>query len=96
MIIVTGSVTAWPDTVDALLEASLDHVRRSRGEDGCLLHSVHRDVENPLRLFFYEEWRDLPALKVHGNAAGSLEFLGHARALADTIAPLEIHAVAER
>ncbi len=40
MIIVTGSVTARPETFEALLRASLDHVHRSRTEDGCLVHSV--------------------------------------------------------
>lgn len=82
MIIVTGSVTAKPETFAELLQACLDHVRRSRNEDGCMLHSVHTDVENPLRLFFYEQWRDMASLQVHGKAAGSLSFLGQVRTLA--------------
>ncbi len=75
MIIVTGSVTARPDSFDALREASLAHVHRSRVEDGCLLHSVQVDCENPLRLFFYEQWRDMAALKTHFAQPGSLELM---------------------
>ena len=28
-------------------------------------HAVHRDVENPLRLFFYEQWADMDAVMTH-------------------------------
>ncbi|MES2045671.1 MAG: putative quinol monooxygenase [Pseudomonadota bacterium] len=75
MIIVTGSVTARPDSFEALRQASLVHVHRSRLEDGCLLHSVQVDCENPLRLFFYEQWRDMAALKTHFAQPGSHELM---------------------
>ena len=90
MIIVTGSVTARADTLAALQAASLDHVHRSRAEDGCLLHSVHADCESPLRLFFYEEWRDLAALIVHGQQPGSHMFLAAVRELAATTEPIAV------
>ena len=65
MIIATGHAVARPDTLDEMLRISREHVERSRKEPGCLLHSVHRDVENPLRLFFFEHWADRAALAVH-------------------------------
>ena len=34
-----------PDTLDALLAASLEHVHRSRTEPGCLSHEVTIDAE---------------------------------------------------
>src|SRR5580658_5071232 len=58
MVIVTGSIEARPDTIDRILELGLAHVQRSRLEPGCLLHSIHRDVENELRLVFIEQWED--------------------------------------
>ncbi|MGH6614724.1 putative quinol monooxygenase [Sphingomonas sp.] len=82
MIIVTGSVTAHPDSFDALRQASLDHVHRSRTEDGCISHSVQVDCENPLRLFFYERWRDMVALKTHFVQPGSVDFIAAVRTLA--------------
>ena len=36
MILVTGSITAQPVHIDALLALCTEHVRRSRGEPGCL------------------------------------------------------------
>ena len=61
MIIVTGAVTARPESFEALLEASLAHVRRSRTEPGCIGHAVRIDAENPLQLVFFEEWSDRAA-----------------------------------
>ena len=64
MLIVTGSIRARPEDLHRVLELSLEHVRRSRQEDGCLLHSVHRDVEDEDRLVFVEHWADADALRV--------------------------------
>ena len=82
MIIVTGSFLARPDTVDELLRLSLEHVHRSRTEPGCLLHSVHRDVEEPLRLVFLEHWEDADALAAHFHVPASVEFATALRGLA--------------
>ncbi len=65
MIVVIGKVTVRPDAVDGALEVSLEHVRRSRTEPGCLLHSVHRDVEDANTLVFLEQWEDDAALQAH-------------------------------
>jgi quinol monooxygenase YgiN len=62
MMIVTGSITAEAHSIDELFNLSLEHVRRSRAEPGCISHNVHRDEENPLRLIFFEEWKDKEAL----------------------------------
>ena len=75
-IIVTGSVQGTGATVDALLEAALTHVRRSRTEPGCLSHHVFRDAEDPNRLFFFERWADRAALDAHFAVPASLEFVG--------------------
>jgi quinol monooxygenase YgiN len=75
MIIVTGSITAKPDAFEALLEACLAHVQRSRTEDGCISHAVRIDTENPLKLVFFEEWRDLAALQAHFVTPGIADLL---------------------
>ena len=55
MIVVTGSVTARQDSLSEVSRLSLEHVHRSRTENGCILHAVHIDCENPLRLVFIEQ-----------------------------------------
>lgn len=96
MLIVTGSMTARPDTFDALREAALAHTRRSRSEPGCVSHDVFVDCENPLRLFFYETWSDRTALDVHFAQAASLAFMQDARDLAASSTRMKILPIVER
>jgi quinol monooxygenase YgiN len=71
MLIVTGAVTARADNFEAPRQASLDHVRRSRAEPGCLSHAVQIDAENSLRPVFFEAWAARDALGVHFKHLGS-------------------------
>jgi quinol monooxygenase YgiN len=96
MLIVTGSVTAKPETFQALRDAALAHTRRSRTEPGCLRHSVHVDCEDPLRLFFYEEWADRAALDAHFAQQGSNDFMAAVRELAASSTRVKILPIADR
>jgi quinol monooxygenase YgiN len=91
MIIVTGSIVARADTFDRVLALSREHVERSRAEPGCLSHAVYRDVENPLRLVFFEEWADRKALAKHFSVPASGEFVTSAGALAAETPTLRIY-----
>ena len=91
MIIVTGSLRARPDAVEEVLRQSLEHVRRSRQEPGCLLHSVHRDVEDPDRLVFLEHWADHDALMAHFAVPASGEFVQAVSALVAEPPTIEIY-----
>ena len=91
MILVTGSVTARPDTLDEVLAASLEHVRRSRLEPGCLLHSVHQDVEDPNRVVFIEHWENAAALTAHFHVPASNDFVATVSALAAGRPTIEIY-----
>ncbi len=75
LVIVTGSVLARPETLAELLAASLDHVRRSRTEPGCISHAVHRDAEDPNRLVFLERWADRTCLDQHFGVPASSQFV---------------------
>ena len=91
MIIVTGSLLARADSLDELLKLSLEHVRRSRTEAGCLSHAVHQDVENPLRLVFVEEWADSEALFAHFAVPASRDFVKAIRVLVDEPPAMNIY-----
>jgi quinol monooxygenase YgiN len=65
VIVVTGSVTARQETFNEVRQLSLEHVRRSRNEPGCISHAVHVDCEDPMRLVFIEQWADRAALLAH-------------------------------
>ena len=91
MIIVTGSVRARPDAIDEVLRLSLEHVHRSRTEPGCLLHSVHRDVEDEMRVVFLEHWADKAALAAHFAVPASNAFVQAVGALAASTPTIEIY-----
>ncbi len=81
MIIVTGEILARPDTLDALVAICAEHSRRSREEPGCVSHNIHIDAEEPLRLFFFERWSDMAALKAHFAVPESNDFMRQVRSL---------------
>jgi quinol monooxygenase YgiN len=91
MIIVTGSVTARRETLARVRELSLEHVHRSRLEPGCLLHSVHHDVEDPLRLVFLEHWVDRAALEAHFRVPASSDFVTAVAELSDETPAIQIY-----
>jgi quinol monooxygenase YgiN len=91
VILVTGSITARSETLDEILRLSLDHVRRSRTEPGCLSHAVHRDCEDSLRLVFVERWASREALRTHFQVPASREFVKAVRALAAAAEPIAIY-----
>ncbi|MGL6062468.1 MAG: putative quinol monooxygenase [Bradyrhizobium sp.] len=91
MIIVTGSVTATPETFDEVRRISLEHVHRSRTEPGCISHAVHVDCENPLRLVFFEQWADRAALLAHFAVPASRDFVRALQSLAAAATTIEIY-----
>lgn len=82
MIVIHGSIAARAETLDELLRLSLEHVRRSRLEPGCISHGVAQDAEDPLRLVFYEEWADAAAVTAHFAVPDSRAFVAEASKLA--------------
>ena len=94
MVIVTGSVQAHPEHLDQVLALSLAHVHRSRAEPGCLLHSVHQDVEDANRVVFVEHWADLDALRTHFAVPASGGFVEALTPLVDGSPTLEIYEAA--
>ena len=91
MIVVTGSVTARPDTFEEVRRLSLEHVHRSRTEPGCISHAVHVDCENPLRLVFFEQWADRTALLAHFAVPASRHFVRALQPLAAAATSMEMY-----
>ncbi len=95
MIVVTGSVTASPDTFDEVRRLSLEHVHRSRTEPGCISHAVHVDCEDSLRLVFVEQWADRAALLAHFAVPASRDFVRALQGLAASATSIEIYDAAK-
>lgn len=82
MIVISGSIVSRPSSFDEVFELSLAHTMRSRGVPGCLMHTVHVDAENGLRLVFLEHWADRASVLAHFADARSREFIDRMRELA--------------
>src|SRR3954452_21870257 len=91
MIVVTGSVTARPDSFDDVRRLSLKHVQRSRTVPGCISHAVQVDCEKPLRLVFFEQWADRTTLLNHFAVPASREFVKALQSLASAAATIELY-----
>ena len=57
MIMVIGRIEAKPKHHPEILDLCLDHVQRSRQENGCIDHRVSIDAENENRFIFVEYWK---------------------------------------
>jgi quinol monooxygenase YgiN len=95
VVIVLGTLQGTRESIDELLRHSLDHVHRSRLEDGCISHGVHVDAEDPLRLVFVEQWADRAALEVHFRQPGSATFLAAIKGLTTSPGTLDVYEVAD-
>jgi quinol monooxygenase YgiN len=91
MIVVTGSVTAREDSFHEARRLSLEHVHRSRKEQGCISHAVHIDCENPLRLVFIEQWASRAALAAHFEVPASRDFIRALQPLAAASPTIDIY-----
>lgn len=96
MMIVVGSVDGRSENFDHLMRVSLEHVHRSRAEDGCIEHTVQIDCEAPLRLRFFERWRDAAALKTHFARSESRAFAQEVATLCSTPPVMAIYHAEEK
>jgi quinol monooxygenase YgiN len=53
-------------------------------------HTVLHDVENPSRLFFYEQWEDIGAVRTHFAVPESGAYMATAARLCESPPTLEL------
>jgi quinol monooxygenase YgiN len=95
MILVTGRVTAKPETFAEILRVSREHVARSRKEAGCISHDVSVDADDPLTLHFIERWADEAALRAHFRVKESRAMWQTLQNLAADPGAMQIYAAEE-
>ncbi len=95
MIVVLGSVTVQAGKLGEALALSQTHVKHSRGEYGCVMHSVNHDSENPDRLVFVEKWSNQDALLAHFEARTSRAFAKAIGELASAPPTIEVYAATQ-
>ncbi|MEU0494425.1 putative quinol monooxygenase [Mycobacterium sp. NPDC006124] len=64
-VVVVATMTAKPESVDAVRTACTQAIEAVHSEPGCELYSLH---EADGTFVFVEQWADEEALKAHGTA----------------------------
>ena len=54
-----------PDKIELVTSELLKILEPTRKEDGCILYDLHRDLEDPTVLMFYEIWETVDHWRVH-------------------------------
>jgi quinol monooxygenase YgiN len=65
MVIVAGTIEVAPDQREAFLAGSIEGMRRSRAEPGCLEYTLSADPTNPGRVMLFERWARQEDLDTH-------------------------------
>jgi quinol monooxygenase YgiN len=64
-VVVVATMTAKPESVDALRDIVTRAVKDVHDEPGCQLYALHESGDT---FVFIEQWADADALKAHGTA----------------------------
>jgi quinol monooxygenase YgiN len=59
---------AKPGAEDELYERCRSLVAPTRAEEGCINYDLHRSIEDPGTLMFYENWTTKPLWEQHINS----------------------------
>ena len=72
-VVVVATMTAKPESVDAVRKACTDAIEAVHQEPGCELYSLH---EADGTFVFVEQWADQEALTTHGTAPAIAALFG--------------------
>ncbi len=74
MIVVGATMHIADGKGDEFIKEFRKAAPKVRKDPGCLLYTLHRDLTDPNRFFFYEKYADEAAIKFHGSAPHVREF----------------------
>ena len=71
---IIAKLKAKPGSEDGLYEACRKLVAPTRAEEGCINYDMHRSVEDPGLVMFYENWETKPLWERHMESPHLSEF----------------------
>jgi quinol monooxygenase YgiN len=74
-LILVVSLVAKPEKQKEAEEFLLGLLPPTHAEEGCLLYALHREVEEPTRIWFVERWASRSLLDAHLHSAHIQEAL---------------------
>lgn len=71
---IIAKVKAKPGSEEQLYEACRKLVAPTRAEEGCINYDMHRSIEDPGLVMFYENWETKPLWERHMESPHLSEF----------------------
>ncbi len=71
---IIAKLKAKPGSEDRLYEACRKLVAPTRAEEGCINYDMHRSIEDPGLIMFYENWETKPLWERHMESPHLGEF----------------------
>jgi quinol monooxygenase YgiN len=75
MILITARMTVAPGREADFVDAARAVIEQTASEPGCLAYDCSRDVLEPSRFVFVEQWQDGAAIRAHGASEHFAAFL---------------------
>jgi quinol monooxygenase YgiN len=75
-LILVVSLVAKPERQKEAEEFLLDLLAPTHAEEGCLLYALHREIDDPTKIWFVERWASRPLLDAHLHSAHIQDALG--------------------
>jgi quinol monooxygenase YgiN len=75
-VVVIATIQVKPGNEDEALAAFTESIPPTQAEEGCLGYALHRDLADPARFVFVEQWASGEALDAHGRTPHLKELFG--------------------
>ena len=66
-MVVVAILKALEGKEEEMAKALFDIIPKVQEEDGTLVYTLHRDMNDPAKFMFYEKYKDSDALMVHST-----------------------------
>ena len=76
MLVIAGHVKIDPASRDGAVAASIEMMRETRAEPGCISYTFSEDLEEPGTFRIFEEWVSQEALDAHFSSPHMATFQG--------------------
>jgi quinol monooxygenase YgiN len=71
---IIAKLKAKPGSEEQLYEACRKLIAPTRAEEGCINYDMHRSIEDPGTIMFYENWETKPLWETHMESPHLNEF----------------------
>lgn len=65
---ITAQFFIKPECVDAFKAETVDLIKKTREEDGCISYNLYQSIENSTDFIFYENFKNQESINAHASS----------------------------